>query len=179
MVSARSRPTWSCGSATGSAPAQSFGSIFKVRLAREEIGDRVEKLPNLTERKRIMSRRALARWLPRVPRLGTRRPGIRISHRGDNPDSGIGHQSTCSKKIVDERCAIRQRSQLGRGLRLYINLVSDENGGVPRPHQKKSGICRRKRVANPRDHSSCEFKARSPLCKLIVDIGQQLAYIAL
>ena len=32
--------------------------------------------------------------------------------RGDNPDPGIG-QSTCSKKIIDERCAIRQRSQFG------------------------------------------------------------------
>jgi hypothetical protein len=33
--------------------------------------------------------------------------------RGDNPDLGIG-QSTCSKKIVDERRAIRQRSQFGK-----------------------------------------------------------------
>ncbi len=53
---------------------------------------------------------------PRVQNLGRphlRTPIMRRLHadRGDNPDPGIGHQSTCSKKIVDERCAIRQRTQ--------------------------------------------------------------------
>jgi addiction module HigA family antidote len=32
--------------------------LYELRLAREEVGDRVEKLPKLTERKRIKARRA-------------------------------------------------------------------------------------------------------------------------
>jgi antitoxin HigA-1 len=32
--------------------------LYELRLAREEVGDRVEKLPKLTERKRIKPRRA-------------------------------------------------------------------------------------------------------------------------
>jgi diketogulonate reductase-like aldo/keto reductase len=31
-----------------------------------------------------------------------------------NPDPGIEHHLTCSKKIVDKRCAIRQRTQFDR-----------------------------------------------------------------
>jgi hypothetical protein len=34
--------------------------------------------------------------------------------RGDNPDPGTEHKSTCSKKIIDGQCAIRQRTQFGR-----------------------------------------------------------------
>jgi hypothetical protein len=36
--------------------------------------------------------------------------------RGDNPDPGVGHQSTRSKKIVDEQRAIRQRTQFLGGI---------------------------------------------------------------
>jgi hypothetical protein len=43
--------------------------------------------------------------------------------RGDNPDPGIG--IPCSKKIVDERCAIRQRTQFTPAPFEFI----DENGG--------------------------------------------------
>jgi plasmid maintenance system antidote protein VapI len=32
--------------------------LYELRLAREEVGGRVEKLPRLTERKRIKARRA-------------------------------------------------------------------------------------------------------------------------
>jgi antitoxin HigA-1 len=32
--------------------------LYELRLAREEVGDRVEKLPKLTERKRSKARRA-------------------------------------------------------------------------------------------------------------------------
>ena len=32
--------------------------LYELRLAREEVGDRVERLPKLTERKRIKARRA-------------------------------------------------------------------------------------------------------------------------
>jgi plasmid maintenance system antidote protein VapI len=32
--------------------------LYELRLARAEVGDRVEKLPKLTERKRIKARRA-------------------------------------------------------------------------------------------------------------------------
>jgi plasmid maintenance system antidote protein VapI len=32
--------------------------LYELRLAREEVGDHVEKLPKLTERKRIKTRRA-------------------------------------------------------------------------------------------------------------------------
>src|SRR5580693_9795422 len=32
--------------------------LYELRLAREEVGDRVEKLPKLAERKRIKARRA-------------------------------------------------------------------------------------------------------------------------
>jgi hypothetical protein len=42
--------------------------------------------------------------------------------RGDNPDPGIG-QSTCSNTILDERCAIRHRTQFGC-LRRRINRAS-------------------------------------------------------
>jgi hypothetical protein len=34
--------------------------------------------------------------------------------RGNNPDPGIEHQSTSSKKIIDGQCAIRQRTQFCR-----------------------------------------------------------------
>jgi hypothetical protein len=47
---------------------RNFGLICKsyndLRLAREEVGDRVEKLPKLTERKRIKVRRATLRQSP-------------------------------------------------------------------------------------------------------------------
>ena len=33
-------------------------TIYELRLARKEVGDRVEKLPKLTERKRFKARRA-------------------------------------------------------------------------------------------------------------------------
>ena len=36
--------------------------LYELRLAREEVGDRVKRLPKLTERKRIKARRADARW---------------------------------------------------------------------------------------------------------------------
>ena len=32
--------------------------LYELRLAREEVGDRVERLPKLTQRKRIKARRA-------------------------------------------------------------------------------------------------------------------------
>jgi antitoxin HigA-1 len=38
--------------------AEFWLNLQKLRLARKEVGDRVEKLPKLTERKRIKARRA-------------------------------------------------------------------------------------------------------------------------
>jgi hypothetical protein len=46
--------------------------------------------------------------------------------RGDNPDPGIG-QSTCSKKTVDEQCAIRQRTQFDeQSVRHWLPAVAVE-----------------------------------------------------
>jgi hypothetical protein len=53
--------------------------------------------------------------------------------RGDNPDPGIGHQSTCSKKIVDERCAIRQRTQFAAG-----HGSAPNQHDAPHNHEMKS-----------------------------------------
>ena len=60
-VSERSRPTPRCGSATGTALAPNFGLIFKSFMScawREKNGARVEKLPKLTQRRRIKARQA-------------------------------------------------------------------------------------------------------------------------
>jgi len=62
MVSARSRPIRRCGWAIGSATSPEFWlnlqKLYELRLARAEVGDRVEKLPKLTVCKRIKARRA-------------------------------------------------------------------------------------------------------------------------
>ena len=39
-------------------PELPMQKLYELRLAREEVGGRVEKLPKLTERKRIKARRA-------------------------------------------------------------------------------------------------------------------------
>jgi hypothetical protein len=40
------------------------------------------------------------------------RGSLRGCDRGDNPDPGIGHQSTCSKKIVDENARLDNEPNL-------------------------------------------------------------------
>ncbi|HEV2714600.1 MAG TPA: hypothetical protein VGU64_05000, partial [Terriglobales bacterium] len=53
-VSERSRPIPRCGSGTCTRPEfwLNLQKLYELRLARDEIGERVQKLPKLTERKR-------------------------------------------------------------------------------------------------------------------------------
>jgi addiction module HigA family antidote len=49
------------GSATGGTSSEfwlNLQMLYELRLAREKVGDRVERLPKLTERKRSKARRA-------------------------------------------------------------------------------------------------------------------------